>query len=125
MFNGTSLRGFAEIFITLGKDQPEANRKWWLDIHTGEPIERNKGELICLMHSELSEAMEGERKGLMDDKLPHRRMAEVELADTLIRIFDYAGGFGYDLQGAYREKMAYNALAPNSPEQQLADASGS
>lgn len=65
------------------------------------------------MHSELSEAMEGERKGLMDDKLPHRRMAEVELADTLIRIFDYAGGFGYDLQGAYEEKMAYNALAPN------------
>ncbi len=50
---------------------------------------------------------------------------EVELADTLIRIFDYAGGFGYDLQGAYREKMAYNALAPNSPEQQLADAFGS
>ena len=77
------------------------------------------------MHSELSEAMEGERKGLMDDKLPHRRMAEVELADTLIRIFDYAGGFGYDLQGAYEEKMAYNTLAPNSPEQQLANAFGS
>jgi len=77
------------------------------------------------MHSELSEAMEGERKDLMDDKLPHRRMAEVELADTLIRIFDYAGAYGYDLQGAYREKMAYNTLAPNSPEQQLADAFGS
>lgn len=86
----------------------EANTKWWQTID-GSPIERNKGELICLMHSELSEAMEGERKGLMDDKLPHRTMAEVELVDVLIRIFDYAAAFGYDLEGAYREKMAYNA----------------
>lgn len=86
-----------------------ANAKWWHDIHTGERIERNKGELIALMHSELSEAMEGERKDLMDDKLPHRKMAEVELVDALIRIFDYAGAFGYDLEGAYQEKMAYNA----------------
>jgi GH18 family chitinase len=53
--------------------------------------------------------MEGERKNLMDDKLPHRRMAEVELVDAIIRIFDYAGAFGYDLEGAYREKMAFNA----------------
>lgn len=86
----------------------EANQKWWQDPKTGLPKERNKAELICLMHSELSEAMEGERKDLMDDKLPHRKMAEVELADTLIRIFDYAGGFGYDLESAYQEKMAYN-----------------
>ncbi len=42
--------------------------------------------------------MEGERKDLMDDKLPHRKMAEVELADALIRIFDYAGAYGYDPQ---------------------------
>ncbi len=85
-----------------------ANIKWWQDPHTGLPIKRNKGELIALMHSELSEALEGERKDLMDDKLPHRKMAEVELVDTLIRIFDYAGGFGYDLQGAWDDKMAYN-----------------
>ena len=85
------------------------NEKWWQDPITKEPIQRNRGELICLMHSELSEAMEGERKGLMDDKLPHRLMAEVELADTLIRIFDYAGAYGYDLEGAYQEKRAYNA----------------
>jgi len=87
----------------------EANKRWWEDIHTGEPLTRNKGELLCLVHSEISEAMEGERKGLMDDKLPHRPMAEVELADALIRIFDYAGGFGYDLNGAFWEKMEYNA----------------
>ena len=68
-----------------------ANMKWWRDINTGAPIERNKGELLCLIHSEISEAMEGERKGLMDDKLPHRKMAEVELVDALIRIFNGTG----------------------------------
>ena len=86
-----------------------ANAKWWMDPTTGEQLTRNKGELLCLIHSEISEAMEGERKGLMDDKLPHRRMAEVELVDALIRIFDYACAFGYDLEGAYQEKMAFNA----------------
>lgn len=86
-----------------------ANGKWWHDAE-GNRLDRNKGELLCLIHSEISEAMEGERKNLMDDKLPHRRMAEVELADALIRIFDYAAGFGYDLDGAYREKMAFNAV---------------
>ena len=86
----------------------EANDKWWHDLLTGKRIERNKGELICLMHSELSEAMEGARKNLMDDHLPHRKMEEVELADVLIRLFDYAGAFGLDLEGAYQEKMTYN-----------------
>lgn len=61
-----------------------------------------------LIVSEIAEAMEGERKDLMDDKLPSRPMAEVELADALIRIFDYAGAFSYDLEGAYLEKRVYN-----------------
>lgn len=92
----------------LAKVVHQANIKWWQDPKTGFPIQRNKGELIALMHSELSEALEGERKNLQDDHLPNRRMAEVELADTIIRILDYAAGFGYDLQGAFDEKMAYN-----------------
>lgn len=84
------------------------NSNWWCDPVTGVRIRRNKGELLMLVVSELSEAMEGERKNLADDHLPHRRMAEVEIADALIRIFDYAGAFGYDLKGAYRDKRAYN-----------------
>jgi NTP pyrophosphatase (non-canonical NTP hydrolase) len=87
----------------------QANDKWWHHPETGERLERNKGEMLMLMVSEIAEAMEGERRSLMDDKLPHRFMAEVELADALIRIFDYAGGLGYDLEGAFREKMAFNA----------------
>lgn len=86
-----------------------ANVKWWQDPKTGLPIKRNKGELLALIHSEISEALEGERKDLMDYKLPHRKMAEVEMADALIRILDYCAGFGYDIQGAVDEKMAYNA----------------
>lgn len=85
------------------------NMLWWLDLETGEAISRNRGELMMLMVSEIAEAMEGVRKGLMDDKLPHRTMEEVELADCLIRIFDYAGAYGLDLEGAYQEKRAYNA----------------
>jgi NTP pyrophosphatase (non-canonical NTP hydrolase) len=84
------------------------NLRWWEKMD-GTPIERNKGELLMLVVSEIAEAMEGERKDLMDDKLPHRKMAEVELADGLIRIFDYAHAFGYDLEGAYQEKRAFNA----------------
>lgn len=93
----------------LAKIVHQANIKWWQNIETGQPIKRNKGELLALIHSEISEALEGERKDLMDDKLPHRKMAEVELVDAIIRILDYAAGFGYDLQGAFDEKMAYNA----------------
>jgi NTP pyrophosphatase (non-canonical NTP hydrolase) len=62
-----------------------------------------------LIVSELSEAMEGHRKSLMDDKLPHRKMAEVEIADAAIRIFDLAGAMRYDLGAAIMEKLAFNA----------------
>src|SRR4051812_2361048 len=93
----------------LARDCHAANQTWWHDPETGAPIVRNKGELLMLIVSEIAEAMEGERKNLMDDKLPDRKMAEVELADALIRIFDYAGAHGYDLDGALAEKCAFNA----------------
>lgn len=86
----------------------EDNMKWWVDAD-GNPVVRDKGTLLMLIVSELAEAMEGERKGLFDDKIPYRPMPEVELADALIRIFDYAGAFGYDIEGAYQDKRAYNA----------------
>lgn len=82
---------------------------WWTDLATGEKKQRNVGELLMLCVSELAEAMEGDRKNLMDDKLPNRKMLEVELADTVIRIFDMAGGLGLDLGGAMEEKFLYNS----------------
>lgn len=81
---------------------------WHTDLTTGELLERNKGEMLCLVHSEISEAMEGERKGLVDDHLPNRPMAEVELADAVIRIMDYAGRWNYDIGGAIIDKVQYN-----------------
>lgn len=82
---------------------------WWSNLQTGERIERNDGEMIALMHSELSEGLEGVRKSLMDDHLPHRPMIEVEMADCVIRIMDYCGGRNLDLGGAIVEKLEYNA----------------
>ena len=80
-------------------------------MNTGEPLKRNKGELIALEHSELSECLEGERKGLIDDKLPQYPMAAVEQVDCMIRILDYLAGFYPELnvQEIFDAKMQYNA----------------
>ena len=92
---------------------------WWTDMTSGQDMTskgyplikptRNVPELLCLVHSEISEAMEGHRKMLSDDKLPHRSMLEVELADAVIRIFDMSGGLGLDVAGAIAEKLHYNS----------------
>lgn len=112
----------------------QANAKWWTDISkqvcsacgdvpgsgncilsSGHnwihpPLNRNVGELLMLSVSELAEAMEGHRKDLMDDKLPHRKMFDVEIADCVIRLLDICGGMGIDLGAAFEEKMAFNAV---------------
>jgi len=81
---------------------------WYTDPKTGNPIARNFGEVVALMHSELSEALEADRKGLKDDKLTNRDGREVEFADCIIRILDTAAAMGMDIAGAFVEKNRYN-----------------
>lgn len=102
---------------------------WWTDRATGldliQVINEPEGPLQALLSkalvgqklmltvSEVAEGMEGHRKGLMDDKLPHRPMIEVELADAVIRACDLAGALGLDLGGAIAEKLEFNSTRPD------------
>lgn len=100
-----------------------SNAGWWKE-YDEMPEQYRKYFLstkIALIHSETSEMLEGARKGKMDDHLPHRTSQEVEAADLVIRLFDYAGKLGMDLSGAIIEKLAYNQQrADHKPEHRAA-----
>lgn len=82
------------------------SKGWW-------DRERNDGEIIALMHSELSEALEAIRNGNpADDKIPPFTGAEAELADVIIRIMDVAPGRHWRVAEAVVAKMAMNRSRP-------------
>lgn len=80
---------------------------------TGPDIPFNAGEKIALMHSELSEALEYERKGNgKSDHIPQFSGVEEEFADVIIRIMDYAAHKGLDVAGAVAAKHEFNLTRP-------------
>lgn len=89
----------------------------WHTAENGARKIHNRAERLMLIVSEAAEAMEGVRKGLMDDHLPDVPMHAAELADIAIRVFDEAGDCGYDLGTIIARKLAYNAQrADHRPE---------
>lgn len=89
--------------------QNAINKGWY-----EEP--RTFGEIIALMHSELSEALKDHRNGRDIREIYYEGEKPcgipTELADVVIRIFDACGHYGIDLEAAIREKMAYNSTRP-------------
>lgn len=69
--------------------QLNKKRGWW------DNMDRDTDETLQLVSTEVAEATEGYRKDLMDDKIKHRKMEEVELADALIRVLDLGGRYGW------------------------------
>ena len=106
----------AKGFWKFREETPELIRKHFpADIAEEFAIAVEKAynaQAIALMHSELSEALEADRKDLKDNKLTHRSGLEVELADAIIRIKDFAQGKDLDVDGAIEEKLAYNTTRP-------------
>ncbi len=90
--------------------QNSANHGFWKK-------ERNFGDDIALMHTELSEAYEEYRHHKAINEVYYEEDGKPcgipsELADVVIRVFDFCGGNDIDLEKIILEKMEYNKKRP-------------
>ncbi|MGH7748799.1 MAG: hypothetical protein ACREQ5_29160 [Candidatus Dormibacteria bacterium] len=103
---------FAEYFklafksIALEVHETAKDKDWWHE-------ERNNGEMIALIHAELSEGLEALRKDLPSDHITGYSGIEEELADVIIRIMDMAEARNYRVASALLEKIAFNKTRPH------------
>ena len=81
-------------------------------------------ECLCLIHSEISEALEGFRADAKDNHLPHHDSLTVELADAIIRILDLAGGLELPIGIAMAEKLCFNQMREDHKRENRAKAGG-
>lgn len=82
-------------------------------------VDATVGDRLMLMVSELAEALEEYRKGYEPDEIYYHPSCPdkpegvpIELADCVIRIGDFCGKYGIDLEKAIKMKIAYNASRP-------------
>ena len=96
---------------------------------------KNIGEMLALIHSEVSEALEADRRNQYS-KIPERIWEEIEeapndkkfrkmfqenckdrfedeMADVIIRVLDMCAYLEIDIQKHLKAKIEYNALRPH------------